>query len=258
MTILAIDTATDICGTALIRDHAVLSQRALSEKNVHSEKLLPMIDELLKEAAVHFQSVNAVAVSIGPGSFTGLRIGLSAAKGLAMAAKLPLMPVPTLDALAFEFYRKNSNTDVIVCPLIDAKRDEAFFSFYSIQNNIPFRRSEYEIASAQTIIEKAGQYSSVVFVGDGVRKIQALAAPQDSFQFRSDVRCSAVSVALLAEEKFFELKSEEYSMLEPLYLREFVAAQPKADQPPAEKPNALSLSSGTHIQSPARRVAHSS
>jgi tRNA threonylcarbamoyladenosine biosynthesis protein TsaB len=258
MTILAIETATDICGTALVRDHAVLSQKTLSEKNIHSEKLLPMIDEILKEAAVQFQNVNAIAVSIGPGSFTGLRIGLSAAKGLAMAASLPLILVPTLDAMALEFHRKNPDTGAVICPLIDAKRDEAFFSFYSIQNDLPFRKSDYEIASAQTIIQKAKIYPLVIFVGEGAGKIKSAASQQRDFQFRNDIVCSAVSVALLAEAKFSELKTEEYSMLEPLYLREFVTTQPKADQPPGEKPNSLPLSSETHIQSPARTVAHSS
>ncbi len=258
--ILAIETATDICGVALVNNHAVLAHRFIAEKNVHSEKLLPMIDEVLKEAAITLRNVNAVALSIGPGSFTGLRIGLSTAKGLAMAAELPLIPVPTLDALALEYHRNGSNSAAIICSLIDAKRDEAFFSFYSIQNGIPFRRSEYEIASAQAIAEKAKQFPSVIFVGDGVGKIKAAAGENGAvqfvaaMQFRGDVVCSAASVGLLAEEKFLELKTEEYSMLEPLYLREFVATQP-----PAEKQNASQFSSGTKSSTQIRlRRTHSS
>ncbi|MDE3058610.1 MAG: tRNA (adenosine(37)-N6)-threonylcarbamoyltransferase complex dimerization subunit type 1 TsaB, partial [Bacteroidota bacterium] len=195
MTILAIETATDICSAALVRDRAVLAHRSLSEKNIHSEKLLPMIDEILKESALRLHDVDAVAVSIGPGSFTGLRIGLSAAKGLAMGAGISLVPVPTLDALALETLHRIPKEDAVVCPLIEAKRDEAFFSFYSARNNFPLRASEYEIAPAQTIVEKAKQYRSVVFAGNGAGKIKSTAAGEQSFHFRGDITCSAISVA---------------------------------------------------------------
>lgn len=231
MTLLAIETATEICSAALVREGVLLSHRDLSERNIHSEKLLPLIDEIVKEAAMKFHDVDAIAVSIGPGSFTGLRIGLSAAKGLAMAAGLPLVPVPTLDALALEFSRKNSAANAIVCPLIDAKRDEAFFAFYSVQNSIVVLKSEYEIAPVQAIFQKAKEYSTVFFVGDGAAKMKTVSAEHDGFQFRGDVVCSAVSVALLAEKKFSELKVDEYSMLEPLYLREFVATTPRGAMP---------------------------
>ena len=131
--ILAIETATDICGVALVQNQNVVAQRVLAEKYVHSEKLLPMIDEVLRDASFSAKHLDAIAVSIGPGSFTGLRIGLSTAKGLALSLGKSVIAVPTLDALAYAFFRRKGGASVaVVCPMIEAKRDEAFFCFYRI------------------------------------------------------------------------------------------------------------------------------
>src|SRR5450759_5199634 len=131
--ILAIETATDVCGVALVQNQNVIAQRVLAEKYVHSEKLLPMIDEVLRDASLSAKHLDAIAVSIGPGSFTGLRIGLSTAKGLALSLGISVIAIPTLDALAYAFFRtKGGASAAVVCPMIDAKRDEAFFCFYRI------------------------------------------------------------------------------------------------------------------------------
>ena len=119
MKILAIDTATDILGIALTEDTELINESRLNLKRAHSEKLLFTVDKILNESQVTINELDAIAVSIGPGSFTGLRIGLAAVKGLAFATNLPVVSVPTLDALASQprFYPFQ------ICPLIKAQAD---------------------------------------------------------------------------------------------------------------------------------------
>jgi tRNA threonylcarbamoyladenosine biosynthesis protein TsaB len=227
--ILAIETATDVCGVALVQNQSVIAQRALAEKHVHSEKLLPMIDEVLRDASLSAKHLDAIAVSIGPGSFTGLRIGLSTAKGLALSLSIPVIAVPTLDALAYAFFRTKSGAfAAVVCPMIDAKRNEAFFCFYRIDSAGVSRQSEYAIALKSKIVEIAPR--SVIFVGDGAQKMGASQEFGTSRQFNPSIACSAESVGLVGESAGEKLSPEELSMLEPLYLREFITTQPGGDR----------------------------
>lgn len=225
--ILAIETATDVCGVALVHGGAVVAQRTVSEKNVHSEKLLPMVDDVLKESSLSLSVVDAIAVSIGPGSFTGLRIGLSTAKGLAVAQTKRVVPVPTLDALAFEYHRSlRTHTSSVVCPLIDAKRDEVYFSFYEADSSGIRRLAEYSIAPVSKVAEVAARYASVIFVGDGAAKMQTVVGVHASLSCRPEIICNPVSVGLLAEKEAEVLSKESLSSLEPLYIREFLATRP--------------------------------
>ena len=236
--ILAIETATDVCGVALVQKQTVIAQRLRSEKYAHSEKLLPMIDEMLRDASFSAKRLDAIAVSIGPGSFTGLRIGLSTAKGLALSLGISVIAIPTLDALAYEYFRtKKGATAAFVCPMVDAKREEAFFCFYRIDAAGVSRQSEYAIALKSKIVEMAPP--SVVFVGDGVNKMGALQEFGSSRQFNSSIVCSAESVGLVAESAGEKLSPEELSRLEPLYLREFVTTQPIVDR--ASSPHRVSM-----------------
>ena len=223
--ILAIETATDVCGAALVHHQNVIAKRVIAEKYVHAENLLPMIDDVLRDASISAKGLDAIAVSIGPGSFTGLRIGLSTAKGLALSLGIPVIAVPTLDALAHTYFIQKGDTSVsTVCPMIDAKRDEAFFCFYRVEAAGVSRQSEYAIALRSKIFEIAPP--SVIFVGDGARKIGTSSEFVPSSQFNTSIVCSAESVGLLAESAGVKLSREELSILEPLYLREFVATKP--------------------------------
>lgn len=204
--IIAIETATEVCSAALVHSSNVLAWRSVHEKNIHSERLLILIDEVMNDSKMTLSQLTAVAVSIGPGSFTGLRIGLSAAKGLAMSLKIPLIAVPTLDGIA-ESYRLNSpsaaGTDF--CAMIEAKREEAFFAFYRITADDVNRTTEYAIKGRSEILDDAAAKSAVT----------------------SQPVLSAASVGILAERKRKELLISDYTLLEPLYLRDFVATLPK-------------------------------
>ena len=225
--IVAIETATDVCGAAIVSGGRVVAQRSINEKNIHSEKLLPMIDGILCDASLTLDAIDAVAVSIGPGSFTGLRIGLSTAKGLSMALQKPIIAVPTLDALAYEYCRTNpASVGALICPLIDAKRDEVFYCFYETTDAGVKRLSEYSIESVARVGEEAARYGSVVFVGDGTRKMEKTPGMAGKYRFAPENICSPSSVGILAEKEGRRLSAKETSTLEPLYLRDFVTTQP--------------------------------
>jgi tRNA threonylcarbamoyladenosine biosynthesis protein TsaB len=204
--ILAIETSTEICSAALVHENSALTHRSVNEKNIHSELLMVLIDEILKEANVSLKSLEAIAVSIGPGSFTGLRIGLSAAKGLALALGISLVPVPTLDGIAEEYRRtRTSAGSEQFCACIDAKRNEAFFSFYDISSRGIQRLTEYSIKAKEEIDTEAMERNSAM----------------------ENFPPNAVSIGLLAEQVKSTAFPDDFSLLEPLYLRDFVATLPK-------------------------------
>ncbi len=204
--ILSIETATEVCSTALIHEYVLLGECSLKEKNIHSERLLLLVDEVLKSAQVKTNQLSAIAVSIGPGSFTGLRIGLSTAKGLALALEIPIIAVPTLDGIA-ESYRRSrlAEQNENFCAMIDAKRDEAFYAFYSISQNEIIRQSEYAIKAKHEIIL------------EGRSRQSNLAQPF--------INASSIGFLAYRNKKDFELS--DFLYLEPLYLRDFVATLPK-------------------------------
>lgn len=225
--ILAIETATDVCGAALVHGGRVVAYRTVSEKNIHSEKLLCMIDDVLLDAALALNDVDAIAVSIGPGSFTGLRIGLSTAKGLAVAQQKAIIAVPTLDALAYEYHRLHPKGSAdIVCPLIDAKRDEVYYCFYEVSVSGIARRSEYSIESTTRVVEEAARYDAVAFVGDGTRKMEKVPDVKKNLRCLPEIICHPVPVGILAEKEGERLSAEVISTLEPLYIRDFVTTHP--------------------------------
>ena len=225
--ILAIETATDVCGAAVVHEGRVVAHRSISEKYIHSEKLLPMVNDVLLDASLLLKDDDAIAVSIGPGSFTGLRIGLSTAKGLAMARQKAIIAVPTLDALAYEYFRSHSkNSAGIVCPLIDAKRDEVYCCFYEVSAAGINRRSEYSIESITKVGERAAKYDFVAFVGDGTRKMEKMPGLKVNHRYIPEIICNPVSVGIIAEKEGKRLSAEVISTLEPLYIRDFVTTRP--------------------------------
>lgn len=204
--ILAIETATEICSVAIVRDGSVPVMRSLNEKNIHSERLLSLIDECLATISATINDITALAVSIGPGSFTGLRIGLSTAKGLALARTIPVMAVPTLDGIAEAFRREPKNEKSgTFCAMIDAKRSEAYFAFYVISSKEIHRETEYHIKPKADIEAEALVRNATIH----------------------QPAASAGSIGLLAERNKEMYAVSDFSRLEPLYLREFVATMPK-------------------------------
>jgi len=226
VTILAIETSTTVCAAALISEGAVLAERTLNEPHLHSEKLLTLVDSVLSGNRTR---PDAVAVSIGPGSFTGLRIGLSVAKGLCFAWETPLIPVPTLHALAWNsiHYSIGEEGDYVL-PLLDARRNEVYAALYQRLSGdmielLPARAMSFEASfellrdNYRTVVlgEASGKFMDAA-LDRPLKARQMIAATTEQRQ------CSAASVGIVGERMLNEGVRAETASLEPMYLKDFV------------------------------------
>lgn len=164
MKILGIDTSSDVASVALAEDNKLIAEYTLNFKKTHSERLMPMIETMLMSCGHKIEDVDAFAVAVGPGSFTGLRIGIATAKGLAHACNKPVVPVGTLEALAYNL----PHCEHLIVPIMDARRDQVYTATY-IWDEDGFREIEEPRAvSIEECVEDCGNFVDVVFVGDGV------------------------------------------------------------------------------------------
>lgn len=206
--ILAIETSGELCSAAIYFGNNMYDERTILMKHIHSEKLIPMIDDLFKSNKIKAAELDCVAVSIGPGSFTGLRIGMTAAKGIAFAANLPIVPVPTFDALSLEVisYLQNETT---FCIINKANVEECYFSKYIIKNGMPSTLIDAELIFNTEIELKKGD-CNIVFGNMEVRSgVEMISSPRAS---------SLAKWAYLYGE---DLLTFDYDYLEPNYLKNF-------------------------------------
>jgi tRNA threonylcarbamoyladenosine biosynthesis protein TsaB len=163
--ILGIDTATSWGSLGLIDDDEVIAEYALFREETHSARLVPAIQALLKEARLDLNEIDGIAVSLGPGSFTGLRVGLSTVKGLALAAEKPVVGVPTLDALASNL----PFTPYLICPILDARKGEVYTALYKDEGGGRVERlTSYQVLSPTVLLEQLPSQETV-FLGNGVQ-----------------------------------------------------------------------------------------
>lgn len=169
MKILAIDSSGMVASVALVEDNVLRAEFTVNNKKTHSQTLLPMLEELKESLGLELETVDAIAIAAGPGSFTGLRIGSATAKGLGLALNKPLVEVPTLEGLAYNLY----GTERLVCPMMDARRSQVYTGIYEYV----LSGEEYELYSltpqcavdVTEILEKCNQLGrEVIFLGDGV------------------------------------------------------------------------------------------
>ena len=131
MKILALDSSGLVASVAVLEDDALLAEYTMNYKKTHSQTLLPMLDEMAKMIDLDLNTIDAIAVAGGPGSFTGLRIGSATAKGLGLALSIPIIPVPTVDALAYNLY----GSDKLICPIMDARRNQVYTGIYRFEKD---------------------------------------------------------------------------------------------------------------------------
>jgi len=229
MIILGIETATAICGAAVVDDITVLAESQVVEPHVHSEQLLSMIDQSLKSTVGSLDSVDAIAISVGPGSFTGLRIGLSVAKGLAFTANKKIIAVPTLFALAWRaVYEGYAEENDYILPMIDARRDEVYTALYRYRS----RQLQYCTApSVKTISHlsnEMGALGRTVVLGDGTQKFLRVLQEDENDKMSQYIipseehrTCSASTVAQVAHAHAEQYTVSEIAVLEPYYIKEF-------------------------------------
>ena len=165
MKLLVLDSSGLVASVALIEDDQLIAEYTTGNKLTHSQTLLPMLDEVIKRTSFEIEDIDAVAVAKGPGSFTGLRIGAATAKGLGLALDKPIIPVPTVDGLAYQLF----GTSMIICPMMDARRKQVYTGFYR------FEGSEMKVLKEQcaqsvedTLIQLREYNEPIVFLGDGV------------------------------------------------------------------------------------------
>jgi tRNA threonylcarbamoyladenosine biosynthesis protein TsaB len=222
VTVLAIETATAVCGVALVQDGTVRAEESVRLPNTHAERLMDLLDTVLRRTGVAVRDLDAVAVSIGPGSFTGLRIGLSVAKGLAWAHDLPVVPVPTLRALAARAVGPSEE----VLSLIPARKGEVYAQRFRTAAGGPEALGEIRVAGVvQLAQEVAG--TGLLLTGEGASHVAAAAAPGAVRLAEPGLReCSAASVALLGARMVTSAGAAPAGRLEPLYVLEFRTAVP--------------------------------
>ena len=220
MRILGIESSSLVASTAIYEDGITMAEYTVDFKMTHSQTLLPMIDEMVKLVGIDLNTIDAIAVAAGPGSFTGLRIGSATAKGLGLALGKPLIHIPTVDALA---YNLAGNRDII-CPLMDARRNQTYTGLYRFDGNqMEIIKPQCAVGIDEIIAEvnKLGQ--AVVFLGDGVAVFETYIHENCTVPYTFAPahvnKQRAGAVAALGEIYYTEGKTETAEEHKPDYLR---------------------------------------
>jgi tRNA threonylcarbamoyladenosine biosynthesis protein TsaB len=217
--ILSLETSTHVCSVAL---HAQGELIALSEVHLeqsHASKLAQLVDDLKRSSGLSLNKLDAVAVSAGPGSYTGLRIGTSTAKGLCYALNVPLIAVNTLDIMAWQV-SKFISTGMLLAPMIDARRMEVYCKLLDA-NLIDITQTEAKIID-ETSFADSLENNQIFFFGNGADKCEDVIKHKNAF-FVKNIYPSASQLGNIAFKKLTEQKIEDLSHFEPLYLKDFVA-----------------------------------
>ena len=217
--LLCIETATPVCSVALFEEDTLLCQQEITEGNAHASALTTLIGSCLEQAGKSPGQMDAIAVSKGPGSYTGLRVGVSTAKGLCYALNKPLIAVSTLHSLAHGFMLHEPSSSGLICPMIDARRMEVYTALYD--NTLKeLKPAEAKIVTENSFDEWLSEYP-VAFIGNGAEKCQSLLAHTNA-QFRPDITCSAAGMGKPALERWQKKQFEDVAYFEPDYLKDFV------------------------------------
>ena len=230
--ILNIETSTRVCSVCISKDGIVKSFRESNDEKTHAKLLTVFIDEIVKEQNLSFDDFDAVAVSKGPGSYTGLRIGVSTAKGLCYAKDLPLIAINTLEAMANGVITKvNTNElniddfeNAILVPMIDARRMEVYSAFLNSKGEI-IREVKAEIIDEKSYRDILAK-QKMIFFGDGSEKITDTIKHENAI-FIENANPSSLSMAVLSEDAFIKEEFKDIAYFEPFYLKDFVATIPK-------------------------------
>ena len=219
--ILNIETSTKNCSVCLYNGINVIAEQSLlSEKYSHSETLTIFIQDLMRDANLSFSDIDAISVSKGPGSYTGLRIGVSTAKGLCYSLSIPLISIPTLQAMAYYISKSHLGYD-LYCPMIDARRMEVFSAFYDSENKM-IREAEADIIEKNSYKKELSK--KVLFFGDGADKCRDVITSSNAY-FLEDIYPSAKNMVELSIKKYNNNDVEDIAYFEPFYLKDFVTGK---------------------------------
>lgn len=223
MTILGLETSTAVCSVGLYRENKPDIEMSLRESHIHSEKLLTIVLHVLRSGETTLEQLEAIAVSIGPGSFTGLRIGLSTAKGLSFALDTPVIAVPTFEAIAEAGRQKHPSVSSVVV-LMDAKKDDWYVGRFRVEGERVKEAGTVEIRSLGEALAGAKTSTSVVLTDsvEVVRQhLKGNAVIEDAL-----LCCRGNIVALLGYRKAMKKEFADIAALEPMYLKDFMVRIP--------------------------------
>lgn len=236
MKVLGIDSSGMVATVAVVEEEQMLAEYTVNYKKTHSQTLLPMLDEIGKMTELDLSTIDVIAVAAGPGSFTGLRIGSATAKGLGLALKKPLVSVPTLEGIAYNF----CGSEKIICPMMDARRGQVYTGIYQFSGNKLEKVENQMAVPVEEILEKLNQLGkTVILAGDGVPvylekiekelKVPYLIAPAHLNRQR------AGAVAVLGMQYAKEGRLETAMEHQPDYLRLSQAERERAEKQAGEK-----------------------
>lgn len=235
MRILAIDSSGLVAAVAIVEEDQTLSEYTVNYKKTHSQTLLPMLDEVVKMLDFDLNTIDAIAVSGGPGSFTGLRIGSATAKGLGLALGKPLIHVPTVDALAYNLYGAKG----LICPIMDARRNQVYTGIYRYEEKFEIVNEQMAVDVQELITLLNGRGEKVIFLGDGVpvykeQLLEGLKVPV-CFAPAHMNRQRAASVGTLGMEYLVAGRTESATDHKPDYLRVSQAERERAEREKANE-----------------------
>lgn len=227
--IICIETATSLCSVALCNNTGAVSVRESHDNKSHASLLTVFIDEILKENNLKASDLSAIAVSKGPGSYTGLRIGVSVAKGIAYAASIPLIGIDTTLSMFLgikekKIHEHGNSENLLFCPMLDARRMEVYSAIYDSAGN-----TVKEIA-AEVITEESfkdiNESKKIIFFGNGAEKGREI-IKRKNIQFESDFKMSASHMSKAANQSFINQDFEDVAYFEPFYLKDFITTKPR-------------------------------
>ncbi len=219
MRILGIESSSLVASVAIVTDDVVTAEYTLNLKKTHSQTLLPMIDQMMGMLEMDLDTVDAIAVSGGPGSFTGLRIGSATGKGLGLALKKPLIHVPTVDAMAYSLY----GISHLICPIMDARRNQVYTGLYRFEDGFQVEKEQWAADIHELIAELNERGEKVIFLGDGVPVCRHIIEKEMTVPYEFAPahvsRQRAAAVAALGAVYYTEGKTESAAEHSPDYLR---------------------------------------
>lgn len=224
---LLIETSTDACSVALAEGGVITASKYIQEYKAHARLLVPMIEEVMKDTETSLDQCSAVCVSEGPGSYTGLRVGVSTAKGICYGANLPLIGVPTLDILAQMGIEHSTSENSIIIPMLDARRMEVYCATY---NTLGKRISDItaKVLDETSFNDLFDQFDQIIFVGDGAGKFRTcLDDTKSAKSIIVEVRPDAKYMLNPAETMWNKKEFKDVAYFEPFYLKDFVAGVSK-------------------------------
>lgn len=219
MKILAIDTSSSVCSTALLEDNNLIDEISLDDGRTHSENLMPLVKELLERNNINLSEINLIAVSCGPGSFTGIRIGISSVKAMAEVYNIPVAEVTSLETLAAkDVSEKNKIT------LIDAKNNQVYAGIFDKGYNL---LEEYMADDINIIFEKIVRYSNSICIGNGAELHKCILEKIEGISFLENNSQSAFCTGKIGYKKYLENNLKNADTIMPIYLRKSQAERMK-------------------------------